>query len=146
MNRGTCTGRWRSECFLINCDFTEQGAGATLSITGIAVTNGVVSITVQLERKAPLGAIIGWLNIYGTDDLAAGFGRYPIEDVSIDFGTGDPRFHIAPTTDLVTQTVTATFSVNAVAETFFKAAIEPIKSYEPEELGDETGEDPGEEP
>ena len=40
------------------------------------------------------------------------------------FGTGDPRFHIAPTTDLVTQTITATFSVNAVGEKFFKAAIE----------------------
>ena len=83
MNRGTCTGRWRSECFLINCDFTEQGAGATLSITGIAVTNGVVSITVQLERKAPLGAINGVLNFYGANDLAAGFSRSPIAKESI---------------------------------------------------------------
>ena len=56
--------------------------------------------------------------------VAAGFDYDPIADESIGFGTGDPRFHIAPTTDLVTQTVTATFSVNAVAETFFKAVIE----------------------
>ena len=125
MNRGTCTGRWRSECFLINCDFTEQGAGATLSITGIAVTNGVISITMQLERKAPMGSIIGCLYFYGASDLAAGFDYYPIADESIGFGSGDPRFHIAPTTDLVTQTITATFSVNAVASKFFKAAIEP---------------------
>ena len=65
--------------------------------------------------------------------FAVGFGEGPIAEESIGFGTGDPRFHIAPTTDLVTQTITATFSVNAVAETFFKAAIEPIKSYEHEE-------------
>ena len=86
--------------------------------------NGVVSITVQLERKAPMGSIIGCLYFYGASDLAAGFGNSQIADESIDFGDGDPRFHIAPTTDLVTQTVTATFSVNAVAETFFKAVIE----------------------
>jgi hypothetical protein len=121
------------ECFLLNCDFTVQGAGATLSITGIAVTNGVVSITVQLERKAPLGAIIGWLNIYGTDDLAAGFGRYPIEDVSIDFGTDDQFFDIAPTSGTVTQSVTANFSVNVVSSKFFKAEIGVLISYEPEE-------------
>ena len=101
-----------------------ENPGGALSIAGIAVSNGVVSITVQLERKAPLGSIIGCLYFYGASDLAAGFDYYPIADESIDFGTGDPRFHIAPTTDLVTQTVTATFSVNAVAETFFKAVIE----------------------
>ena len=100
------------------------GQGGALGIAGFAVSNGVVSITVQLERKAPLGHINGSLCLYGADDLAAGFGDSPIADESIGFGTGDPRFHIAPTTDLVTQTVTATFSVNAVAETFFKAVIE----------------------
>ena len=121
------------ECFLLNCDFTVQGAGATLSITGIAVTNGIISITVQLERTAPLGAIIGWLNIYGTDDLAAGFGRYPIEDVSIDFGTDDPFFDIAPTSGTVTQSVTATLSVNVVSAKFFKAEIGVLIYYEPEE-------------
>ena len=120
------------ECFMLNSDFTAQGAGGALSITGIAVTNGFVSITVQLERKAPLGFIIGHLYLYGASDLAAGFDYYPIADESIDFGTGDPTFATVPAAGTVTQSVTATFSVNAVAETFFKAAIEPIKSYEPE--------------
>jgi hypothetical protein len=75
---------------------------------------------------------IGHLYLYGASDFAAGFDYYPIADESIDFGTGDPTFATAPTAGTVTQSVTATFSVNAVAETFFKAAIEPIKSYEPE--------------
>ena len=78
----------------------------------------------QFVRKAPLGGINGVLNLYGANDLAAGFGRSPIDKVSIDFGTGDPTFATAPTAGTVTQSVTATFSVNAVAETFFKAVIE----------------------
>ena len=80
-------------------------------------------------------------------DLNAGVDYYPIADESIDFGTGDPAFDTAPAAGTVTQSVTATFSVNAVAETFFKAAIEPIKSYEPEELGEQGSEsDPEQDP
>ncbi len=111
-------------CFLLNCDFTAQDAGGALSITGIAVTNGVVSITVQLERKAPMGSIIGCLYFYGASDLAAGFSRSPIAKASISFGAGDSTFATAPTTDSVTQSVTATFDVSVVNEKFFKAVIE----------------------
>ena len=112
------------ECWLLNCDLTAENPGGALSITGFSVSNDQISVTIQLVRQSPLGHINGSLCLYGADDLAAGFGDSPIADESIGFGTGDPRFHIAPTTDLVTQTVTATFSVNAVAETFFKAVIE----------------------
>ena len=80
-----------------------------------------------------MGSIIGCLYFYGASDLAAGFGRSPIAKESISFGAGDSTFATAPDTGLVTQPVTATFSVNVVSEKFFKAAIEPIKSYEHEE-------------
>ena len=77
---------------------------------------------------------------YGADDLAVGFGSSPIDDVSIGFSEGDPSFDIAPTTELVTQSVTATFDVNVVSDRFFKAAIEVDSHYEPEP------EDPWEDP
>jgi hypothetical protein len=118
-------------CYLLNCDFRVQGAGATIGFTGIAASNGVVSVTVQLVRKAPLGAINGVLNLYGADDLADGFGANPIADAAIDFGSDDPTFDTAATTDSVTQSATATFSVNYVTEKFFRAAIEAKASAEP---------------
>ncbi len=87
------------------------------------------SITVQLERTAPLGGINGVLNFYGANDLAAGFGRSPIAKESISFGSDDdPSFDIDPNTvpasGSVTQSVTATFDVSVVPSKFFKAAIE----------------------
>ncbi len=77
--------------------------------------------------KSPDSITLGWTN------LADGFGRYPIEDVSIDFGTGDSTFATAPTSGTVTQSVTANFSVNVVSSKFFKAEIGVLISYEPEE-------------
>ena len=121
------------ECWLLGCDFRVPDAAGALSITGIGVSNGVVSITVQFVRKAPLGRINGMLNFYGANDLAAGFGRSPIAEESISFGPDDdPSFSIAPTPELATQTVTATFDVSVVTETFFKAAIEVPIPNEPE--------------
>ena len=110
------------ECYILNCDFRVQDAGATqLSFTDIAVSNDVVSVTVQLTRKAPLGAIHGCLYFYGARDLADGFDSSPIQDASVSFGADDPTFATAPTTGSVTQTATANI-INAT-EKFFKAAI-----------------------
>ena len=120
-------------CFLLNCDFTAQNAGGVLRLTDIAVSNGVVSVKVRLVRKAPLGAIHGVLNLYGATDLAAGFGRSPIAKESISFGAGDSTFATAPAAGTIVQSVTATFSVNAVSSKFFKAAIEASDPNEPEE-------------
>ena len=140
------------ECYLINCDFKVQGAGGALSITGIAVSNGVVSVGVQFVRTAPLGFINGVLNFYGTEDLAAGFGYYPIAGESIDFGEDDPSFDTAPTAGTVTQSVTATFDVNVVSDKFFKAEIGVENHYEPEpeypwdDPSGDPGGDPGDDP
>ena len=120
------------ECYLLNCDLTAANPGGALRITGFAVSNGVVSVTVQLVRQSPLGIINGVLYLYGATDLAAGFGRSPIAAESIDFGTGDSTFATNPAAGTVTQSVTATFSVDTVAETFFNAAIKPYKYNEPE--------------
>jgi len=110
------------ECYLGNCDFRMQDAGARLGLSAISVNNGVVSIMVQLVRKAPLGTINGVLNIYGADDLADGFGSCPIAKGAVDFGEDDAKFATPPTTGSVTQTATANIS-NATGK-FFKAAIE----------------------
>ena len=127
------------ECYILNCDFREPGAGATkLGFTDIAVSNGVVSVTVQLTRKAPLGAIHGCLYFYGARDLAVGFDSSPIQDASVSFGADDPTFATAPTTGSVTQTATATFSF--ISYKFFKAA---IHAYLPDN-GDEPWEEPWE--
>jgi hypothetical protein len=121
------------ECYLVNCDLKVQGAGGTLSLTGIAVTNGVVSVTVQLVRTAPLGVINGVLSLYGTSDLALGFDGGQIENESISFGEGDdPGFDTEKSTDSVSQSVTATFDVSHVTDKFFKAAIEFQRSEEQE--------------
>ena len=131
-NDGTATDKLY-ECYRLNCDIRVRGAGGALTLAGIAVTNGVVSIRVQLERTAPLGIINGVLDLYGANDLAAGFGRSPIAKESISFGTGDPTFATNRTTGLVTQSVTATFSVSDVSSKFFKAVIEVSDPNEPEE-------------
>ena len=112
------------ECYLLNCDLTAENPGGALSSTAIAITNGVVSITVRLDRNSPLGFINGVLHIYGTDDLAAGFGDSPISEEIVNFVDGDSFFEIDPTEGAVTQSVTATFSLDYVSATFFKAVIE----------------------
>lgn len=110
------------DCYLANCDLRTQDAGARLGFSAISVSNDVVSVTVQLVRKAPFGTINGVLNFYGADDLADGFGSCPIAKGSIDFGSDDPTFATAPTADSVTQTATA--NISTATEKFFKAAIE----------------------
>ena len=114
------------ECWLLGCDFRVPDAGGALSITGIAVSNGVVSLPVQFVRKAPLGAINGMLYFYGANDLAAGFSRSPIAEEAVSFGENDdPSFGITPNTvpasGVVTQTVTAAIDSAVVTNTFFKA-------------------------
>ncbi len=54
-------------------DLTAENPGGALSITGFAVSNGQISVTVQLVRQSPLGYIKGVLYLYGADDLAEGF-------------------------------------------------------------------------
>ena len=124
------------ECWLLNCSIKAANPGGAISATGIAVTNGVISIAVQLVREAPRGFISGVLHIYGTDDLANGFSLISEEIVGI--SEGDSTFETAPAEGAVTQSVTATFSLTDVTATFFKVVIEfPIP-------GD--SEDPGEDP
>jgi len=127
------------ECYLLNCSIKAQNPGGALSSTAIAVTNGVVSITVQLVRQKPLGFINGVLHIYGTDDLAVGFSL--ISDEIVYFSDGDSIFDTEQAEGPVTQSVTATFSQADVSAKFFKAVIEfPIP-------GDpDPGEEPWEEP
>ena len=123
------------ECWLLNCSITAQNPGGTIHTTGIAVTNGVVSITVQLVRQSPLGFISGVLHIYGTDDLADDFSLISEEIVGI--SEGDSTFATAETDGAVTQSVTATFPMTDVTATFFKSKIEfPIPPDEPEDPGD----------
>ena len=119
------------DCYMLNCDFRVQGAGATINLTDITVSNGVVSITVQLTRKAPLGGINGYLYFYGADNLADGFDASPITETSVDFGADDEFFATDPTTGSVTQTATATFSY--ISYKFFKAA---IHAYLPDNGGE----------
>ena len=107
--------------------------GATLCFTDITVGNRV-SMTVQLVRKAPLaGRINGTLLIYGANDLAAGFGRSPIPDESVEYFTSDPTFNlVTASNDTVTQTAVATLNSSVTAK-FFKAAIEVPIPYDPED-------------
>ena len=127
------------ECWLINCDFTVEGAGGALSFTDITVSNRV-SMTVQFVRKAPLaGCINGTILIYGANDLAAGFSSSPIPDESVEYFTGDPTFNLVTgSNDTVTQTAVATLNSSVTAK-FFKAEIGIGSHYEPED-------DPWEEP
>ena len=137
------------ECFLLNCSITAANPGGALRITGFAVSNGSVSVTVQLVRQSPLGFITGALYLYGADDLAEGFYVDPIANGLIDFGDGDPTFDVdsatVSTSGPVTQTVTATFDTYYVRETFFKAAIEPVHAEEPDHDPDDPEPDPEEE-
>ena len=107
------------EYFLLNCDFRAQDPGATLSIAAIAVSNDVVSITVQLVRTAPLGALHGKLYIYGARNLTDTFTR--LVDTSVSFGDTDETFNTQPTAGTVTQTATATLSW--ISDKFFQAQI-----------------------
>ena len=118
------------ECYLANCDLRMQDAGASLGLSAISVSNGVVSVTVELVRKAPFGTINGVLNFYGARDLADGFGSSPIAKGSVSFGADDPTFATVRSTGSVTQTATANIS-NATGK-FFKAA---IHADLPEQLG-----------
>ena len=129
------------ECWLLNCSITAQNPGGTIHTTGIAVTNGVVSITVQLVRQSPLGFISGVLHLYGTDDLADDFSLISEEIVGI--SEGDSTFATAETEGAVTQSVTATFPMTDVTATFFKSKIEfpsPEEPDEPPEEPEESGE------
>ena len=110
------------ECYLGNCDFRTQDAGASLGLSAISVSNGVVSVTVELVRKAPFGTINGVLNFYGARDLADGFGSSPIAKGSVSFGADDPTFATDRSAGSVTQTATA--NISNATEKFFKAAIE----------------------
>ena len=110
------------ECYLGNCDFRTQDAGARLGLSAISVSNGVVSVTVELVRKAPFGTINGVLNFYGARDLADGFGSSPIAKGSVSFGADDPTFATDRSAGSVTQTATA--NISNVTEKFFKAVIE----------------------
>ena len=121
---------------MLNCSITAQNPGGTIHTTGIAVTNGVVSITVQLVRQSPLGFISGVLHIYGTDDLADDFSLISEEIVGI--SEGDSTFATAETDGAVTQSVTATFPMTDVTATFFKSKIEFQSAGDPDEP-----EDPG---
>ena len=126
------------ECWLLNCSITAENPGGALSITGFAVSNGQISVTVQLVRQSPLGYISGELQLYGADDLADGFGRSSIAKELINFCYGDSTFDVDSATvqasGSVTQTVTATFDTSLVSAKFFKAAIEFAQSEEPEEV------------
>ena len=123
------------ECWLLNCSITAQNPGGTIHTTGIAVTNGVVSITVRLVRQAPLGFINGALHLYGADDLADDFSL--VSEETVGFSEGDSIFDTDPAEGAVTQSVTATFDPSMVTATFFKARIEfplpPDDPGEPEE-------------
>ena len=138
------------ECWLLNCSITAANPGGALSITGFAVSNDVVSVTVQLVRQSPLGFIKGVLYLYGADDLSVGFGDRPISEEIINFRDGDSTFAVDSATvqasGTVTQTVTATFDTSIVTETFFKAKIEFPRSDEPDEPWEPDPEEPEEEP
>ena len=123
------------ECWLLNCSITAENPGGALSITGFAVSNDQVFVTVQLVRQSPLGYINGALYLYGANDLSVGFGDRPISNEIVNFRDGDSTFAIDPTTapasGTVTQTVTAIFDASLVSEKFFKATIELAHSEEP---------------
>jgi hypothetical protein len=109
------------EAYIVNYDFRVQGAGVALSFTDITVGNDNITVTVQLVRTAPLGAIHGKLYFYGATDLTAGFAERPIVDTSVSFGDTDDTFATTPTEGTVTQTATATLTF--VSDKFFKAQI-----------------------
>ena len=129
--------------WLLNCDFRQPNMSASLNVTGIQVNNNSVSITVQLVRKAPLGFINGVLHIYGMTNLANGEWSM-ISEESVGFGDGDSIFDTEKTTELVTQSVTATFDASWITGKFFKAVIEFPTPEEPWEEEPEEPEEPEE--
>ena len=110
------------ECYLLNCSITAANRGGALSITGFAVGNNQISVTVQLMRHSPLGAINGELHLYGTDDLADDF--VLVAETCLDFGDDDSTFVTDKVLGPLTQSVTATFSTADVPCKFFKVKIE----------------------
>ncbi len=120
------------ECWLYNCDFTVDGAGGSVSVINTTSEGGCIkTATVQLTRKAPLGAINGYLYLYANpstnDEL--------IQEEAIQFlgDNNNPDFPIAPSTGTVTQTATATIDTNVALATTIRATIEVyIPPYEPE--------------
>jgi hypothetical protein len=109
------------ECYLLNCSITAVNPGGALSITGFAVGNNQISVTVQLMRHSPLGAINGELHLYGTDDLADDF--VLVAETCLDFGDDDSTFVTDKVLGPLTQSVTATFSTADVPCKFFKAVL-----------------------
>ena len=110
-------------CWRLNCSIKDENPGGKISITAFSVTNGVVSIAVQLARRLPLGSINGVLYFYGADDLAAGFGRSPISEEIIDFSDGSSSFDTEPVAGPLVQSVTATIDATYITWKFFKAVI-----------------------
>ena len=118
------------ECWLYNCDFRVAGAGGSVSVINTTFNGAnVETVTVQLTRKAPLGAIIGTLYFFADDN------SNPIQDVSVQFfgSNNDPLFETAPTTGEVIQTATATLQY--VTATTITARIIPF--IPPDEPGGE---------
>ena len=60
-----------NECYLLNCDISQAGAGGSITISAITVTGSSVTVTVELDRTAGIaGGINGTLKLQGTADLA----------------------------------------------------------------------------
>ncbi len=130
------------ECWLYNCDFRVDGAGGSVSVINTTPEGDYIkTATVQLTRKAPLGAINGYLYLYAnTNDE-------PIQEEAVQFlgDNNNPDFPIAPTTGTVTQTATATIDTNVVLATTITAEIIPFIPNEPEQW-EEPVEDPVDDP
>ena len=99
-----------NECYLLNCDISQSGAGGSIAITGITVSGSSVTVTVALTRTAGYtGGINGTLKLYGTADLGTTFTELDSASVTDDdFSEGD--------------TTTATLSGGTAK--FFKAVVE----------------------
>ena len=107
------------KAYIANYDFRVQGADASIKFTNITTVGDDVSVTVQLVRTAPLGALHGKLYIYGARNLTDTFTR--LVDTSVSFGDTDETFNTQPTAGTVTQTATATLSW--ISDKFFQAQI-----------------------
>ena len=99
-----------NECYLLNCDISQAGAGGAIAITAITVDAQGVHVTVALTRTAGIaGGINGTLKLYGADDLADEFEELDAATVTDDdFSEGD--------------TTTATLSGGTAK--FFRAVVE----------------------
>ena len=105
------------------------------------ISDYIKTVTVQLTRTAPLGAINGYLYLYADENAQ------PIPDESVEFlgVNNNSNFPIAPTNGTVTQTATATINTNAVLATTITAEISPFIPDEPEQW-EEPVEDPVDDP